>query len=168
MKTRHKVLLISSLISASAIAYAAQEYWVADIRIESVRATTQGNRFKCNTIIRSSHDDDARNAKAIIMFSPEIRYVSSRVTNLNLQKYPRTKNDGRSTSCRASRAAGASSNGQNSYVECSLGNLSTQARLQVEISGVVTKRTKFRPNCSTLVMSATPDFRHQNNYMVGR
>lgn len=172
MKMIKKALLMTTLVSISLVAHA-EEYWVADIRVKSVKAVTQGaSKFTCNTIIESSNDDDARDAEAIIMFSPEVRYTSFRITNLNLKRFPRTKNDGRGAVCRVSRATGRlsgfSRNGQSSYLKCSLGHLSTQAKLQLKVSGVLTRRTKFKPNCSALVLSSTPDPSPGNNYMVGR
>jgi len=100
MSIGKKLYFIAVAISLSPIAYSAQEYWLADIRVQSVKVTNQTSKnYTCKTVIASSNDDDARGAKAFIMLAPETTFISSNIRNLNLSRKkdglgacPRTKN----------------------------------------------------------------------------
>jgi len=156
MSISKKLYFIAVAISLSSIAYSAQEYWLADIRVQSVKVTNQTNKnYTCKTVIASSNDDDARGAKAFIMLAPETTFISSNIRNLNLSR----KKDGLGASCRKSQTRSH----LNSYVECKLGNLSTSAKLEITIKGRVNS-FKYKPSCSVFVISSTPDSNTLNNF----
>lgn len=160
---------IALAIAASSTAYAI-EYWTADIRVNKVNITTSNKNktYNCKATIASSHDDDARDAKAFIMLSPDLQFNAYTIANLNRNK----PNDGKNANCRASRATGRlygiGANGQSSYIECNLGHLSTQAKLEISIKGKMLRSTKFKPTCSVFVISTTPDHRPVNNFKIAR
>ena len=163
----NKVFFIALAITIFTAAYAA-EYWTADIRVEKAKMTTADKTYSCKVTVASSNDDDARNAKAIITLSPDLQFGSSSIINLNRRK----PNDGRNASCSVSRATGrlfgVAANGQSSYIECRLGHLSTQAKLNITITGKVLRSTKYKPTCSVFVISATPDHRMSNNFKMAK
>ena len=160
-------LFIALAIAISPSVYAA-EYWTADIRVQKIGITSNNKNYNCKVTIASSNDDDARNAKAFITLSPDLQVTSSSIINLNHNK----PNDGKNASCRTSRATGrlygVAANGQSSYVECKLGHLSTQAKLQITIAGKILRSTNFKPSCSAFVISSTPDHNFANNFKVAR
>ena len=161
-----KNLIVGIAVSFSSIAYAA-EYWTADIRVNSINMTTTNQQYSCSTVIASSNDD-ARNAKAFITLSPDLKFNSFSISNLNSNK----PNDGKNAACNASRAtgrlSGIAANGQSSYIECKLGHLSTHAKLKITIKGMMLRSTKFKPACAVFVMSSTPDHKFGNNFKATR
>lgn len=154
------LFVVATAMSLSSATYSAPEYWLADIRVNTVKVVKLAkHKYICKTVIASSNDDDARGAKAFIMLAPETTFISSSIKNLN----PAKRNDGLGASCKRSTTRGH----LNSYVECKLGDLSTSAKLQISIKGKVNS-PRYKPACSVFVISSTPDHKIFNNFKKSR
>lgn len=164
MKT--PILLVTAFVIASGACNSvyADDLWLADIRLASVDAKFSADKktYTCTSVIKSSEDDDARNAKGIILLMPGIQVTNIKVINLG------NINDVQKAQCKAVRAIPPPNppDPQIAYVSCDFGQLSTTAEFSVIVQGKpTTPPASSKAYCSTFVQSATPDAKHANNFL---
>jgi hypothetical protein len=143
------VLLVMLLLSLAQ----AQEVGQADIRITSFQATTNGTNIHLVIDVASNWDDDAHNARLVILFPPGVRAVGSTL--------PRDSVPG--ASCHAVGSPGA---GYQSQVRCYLGQLATngpnsERHIEFDVRIVLAFTSK---NFGAFVSSDTPEPQPANNF----
>lgn len=163
--------LILPLITLYSLAYAATDVWKADVSVDKVTQNINDLNYTCLAIISNNGDDDARNTKAIILLPMNTKFIEANVENIALDEYKndvnkteRVKNDAKKTNCIESKSNETYLK-ENSYVECSLGQLSTLANITIEIkSEFIDANRTSTDSCSAFVFSLSPDGDLSNNY----
>jgi len=175
MKTLLKITTILGLFLFTA---QATEVWSADVRIDSIDANIQNqNEYNCNVIIKSSHDDDAKSVKTVILLAPLVKYNNGDYTIENIAPSylsnpltSKAKSDHLNVEChllqRSPKPYNSTIFDQIPYIECNLGNLSTEAKLSISLQGEVLPNDKpDQDYCSAFIYSLTPDYNPENNFL---
>lgn len=72
-------VLTSTFVLTTALAgnALAQGIPAADVKIQSIQATVDGDQFVCTVQVHNDNDDDAQAVKLVILFPLEVEFVSS-------------------------------------------------------------------------------------------
>lgn len=146
-------LILAVLIAGLAVHDSARgQVASADVNIVSVTRTVTAQQFTCTAVINNQNDDDARDARVIVLMPLQVRNVRGRVSG----------GPGRCT-------AGPSTGGYTAYATCYLGQLPqgpTVRRTVTVTSSPSTAGANYPPTCSAFIYSAVGDINKTNNYMV--
>jgi hypothetical protein len=145
--------ILAALIAALAVQDSALgQVSSADVNIVSVTGTVAASSFTCTAVINNQNDDDARDARVIVLMPLQVRSVRARVTG----------GPGRCT-------VGPSLGGYTAYAICNLGQLPqgpTVRRTVTVTSSPSTAGPSYPPTCSAFIFSAVGDINKRNNYMA--
>lgn len=149
-----KVVLTMLIVMLALNLVQAQEVSQADIRITSFQATTNGTKIHVVIDVASNNDDDARNARLVILLPVGVKVVGTTL--------PRDAVPG--ATCHAAGLTGTPS--YHSQVRCYLGNLATsgpssERHIEFDVRIVLAFTNK---SFGTFVSSDSPDPIAANNF----
>ena len=75
MKLRYGVATLALVLAAGAAQ--AQGIPAADVKIQSIQASVEGDEFVCTVQVHNDNDDDARRVKLTVLFPLEVEFVSA-------------------------------------------------------------------------------------------
>jgi len=122
----------------------------ADVNIVAVNASNDGKHFVCHVQINNQNDDDAYDAKVIVLLPLQVTVIGMSVT-------------GGTGTCRKATPAGP----YNEYAICDLGQLPQGAtvRRDIEIRTTHSTAAGYAQTCSAFIYSRTGDIDKKNNYV---
>jgi hypothetical protein len=116
----------------------AQAIPAADVKIQSIQATVEGDNFVCTVQVHNDNDEDARAVKVVILFPLEVQFVSSSRFCAVGPEYP---------------AQG--------WARCGMGTMAVGQVKSVTIRTTAPPRNR---TCSAFVWNNVPDPNPSNNF----
>lgn len=143
-----KKLIFVCLVFSVFVTTKAQEVWAADIQVQSLTAQKTDGGFVCTVKVYSFWDDAALQAQVQIQLPLNVKVLSM------------------PQGCTTTTIPANVTNAGNSYVRCSLGDISVQGTKSISIKTTrsTVGNTPSYHTFGAMVWSNTPDTDLSNNY----